>query len=718
MGHLSKLLREGADALRGMSPEDQAATIREFRRLAVDGQRAAIRGTKVWRDFTIQRDGDAVDEEKRTVWLSIASEAPYERWWGVEVLDVNANAIRDERLRAGAPLLVGHDTADQVGVVESFEITRDRKLRVLARFGRSARAEEIFRDVLDGIRRNSSVGYVIHELVLEKQEEDTNTYRVTDWEPLEGSLVAVPADFTVGVGRAIDTPTGTANERKTEMNPNEGKTTEIDAATRAKIEAEVRAKLEAEAKAKAEAEANSPENVLKREQERVSAIIAAGDEYARHGGQEVARELVKDPKASIESFKAKMLDKIKTGASATAQPGTGTPAGAGARVRYLYGKLQAFKDVPLEEGGTMKAEEAAYRSGMWLAAAVHNKSWAQKWCREHGMPMLYRDAEGKVHDLAGYDIRAQNENVFSAGGALVPVEMEASIIMLRDTYGVMRRVARSRPMNSDTLKIPRRKTGLTAYFFQDDDGTGITESQKAWDNVNLSTKKLGCLSKVSRDLMEDAVISVVDDLAQEMAYAFAVKEDQCYLIGDGTSTYGGITGINTKFEATAYISRTALASGHNTNVSVDNADITSVMGNLAQYADTPEAVFVCSHLFYHTIFNRLKAIAGGNRLDILGQRPDDEYLGYRIITSEAMPKVSTSLANKVMFLFGRFDLASSIGNRRGIEMQTLVERYAELGQIGLIATERFDVNIHDLGTTSASDVNGGRGPISAGFGTT
>jgi phage head maturation protease len=92
--------------------------------------------------------------------------------------------------------LVGHDTADQVGVVESFEITADKKLRILARFGRSARAEEIFRDVLDGIRRNASVGYIIHDLVLEKQEEDVATYRVTDWEPLEGSIVAVPADPT------------------------------------------------------------------------------------------------------------------------------------------------------------------------------------------------------------------------------------------------------------------------------------------------------------------------------------------------------------------------------------------------------------------------------------------------------------------------------------------------------------------------------------------
>jgi hypothetical protein len=38
---------------------------------------------------------------------------------------------------------------------------------------------------------------------------------------------------------------------------------------------------------------------------------------------------------------------------------------------------------------------------------------------------------------------------------------------------------------------------------------------KGWDNVRLSTKKIGALAKVSKDLIEDAVISVVDDMAQE-----------------------------------------------------------------------------------------------------------------------------------------------------------------------------------------------------------
>src|SRR6185369_8440017 len=138
-----------------------------------------------------------------------------------------------------------------------------------------------------------------------------------------------------------------------------------------------------------------------------------------------------------------------------------------------------------------------------------------------------------------------------------------------------------------------RKTGLTAYFFNDDDGTGITASDKSWDSVNLAAKKLGVLSRVSRDLVDDAIINMVDDLAQEMSYAFAVKEDNCLFIGDGTSTYGGMQGINAKIEGTAYASRIALTTGHDTFAEVDATDLTNVMAGVAAFAK-PGSVWITS----------------------------------------------------------------------------------------------------------------------------
>lgn len=58
----------------------------------------------------------------------------------------------------------------------------------------------------DGIRRNVSVGYMIHKATLVETREDQEIYRVTDWEPHEVSLVSVPADASVGVGRAMEDP--------------------------------------------------------------------------------------------------------------------------------------------------------------------------------------------------------------------------------------------------------------------------------------------------------------------------------------------------------------------------------------------------------------------------------------------------------------------------------------------------------------------------------
>jgi len=101
-------------------------------------------------------------------------------------------------MRSGAPLLVGHNCDDQVGVVESVEIGDDRVGRAVVRFGRSKRANEIFNDVTDGIRKFISVGYDVLKVV----KEGDDIYRAVSWMPVEISIVPVPADVTVGIGRS------------------------------------------------------------------------------------------------------------------------------------------------------------------------------------------------------------------------------------------------------------------------------------------------------------------------------------------------------------------------------------------------------------------------------------------------------------------------------------------------------------------------------------
>jgi HK97 family phage prohead protease len=158
------------------------------------------------RFLTFELDRASIDKAARTVALSFSSEAPVERWFGSEILDHTPSAVRLGRLNNGGALLMDHDRSDQIGVVESATIGKDKKGRAVVRFGKSARAEEIFQDVLDGIRRLVSVGYRIHKTETKQEGGGVESVRVTDWEPFEISIVSIPADDSVGVGRGAVPP--------------------------------------------------------------------------------------------------------------------------------------------------------------------------------------------------------------------------------------------------------------------------------------------------------------------------------------------------------------------------------------------------------------------------------------------------------------------------------------------------------------------------------
>jgi HK97 family phage major capsid protein/HK97 family phage prohead protease len=141
------------------------------------------------------------DKDDRTIELAFSSEEPVERYFGQEVLDHTPTSLRLGRLNDTGALLVDHNPSDLVGKVEQVTLGSDRIGRAVVRFGNSVRAQEVYQDVIDGIRTGVSVGYQIHRLEEEKTE-DVSIFRATDWEPMEISLVSIPADASVGVGRS------------------------------------------------------------------------------------------------------------------------------------------------------------------------------------------------------------------------------------------------------------------------------------------------------------------------------------------------------------------------------------------------------------------------------------------------------------------------------------------------------------------------------------
>lgn len=169
---------------------------------------------------------DNVDTDSRTVELSFSSETPYGRWFGDEILCHDEECINLERFNNGlGTLLFNHDRDAVVGHIEKVWV-EDNRGKALVRFDKDEQSETIFQKVQSGTLQGVSVGYSIkHYEVLDKKDSVSNngrfkgpdTYVVTDWEPLEISIVSVPADATVGVGRSaeeIHTSIDTQEEEK------------------------------------------------------------------------------------------------------------------------------------------------------------------------------------------------------------------------------------------------------------------------------------------------------------------------------------------------------------------------------------------------------------------------------------------------------------------------------------------------------------------------
>jgi HK97 family phage major capsid protein len=346
----------------------------------------------------------------------------------------------------------------------------------------------------------------------------------------------------------------------------------------------------------------------------------------------------------------------------------------------LYSSLKNFKDREIE-GRTVRAVDQAYTAGMWFKATIFDNVEAKDWCKSRGISIQ----------------KAQGEGVDSAGGFLVPEELMHNIIVLRETYGVFRQECQVVPMGSDTLNWPRRTGGLTAFFTGEN--TAVIESQAAWDNVNLTAKKLGVLTRMSNEIADDAVVSIADWLVGEIAYAFALKEDDTGFNGDGTSTYGGMRGVTTLAVDSSHTACKLTATSA-TLTSLVLKDFTGLMGTLPQYALPGAKWYMSQQMFYQAVAT-LTAGSGGNRLDILGEGIEKRLLGFPVVIAQKLP-VAAPGSGKVQFLFGDLNKAAMMGERRGVTVKRSDHRYFENDQIGLLGTERFDVNVHDLGDNTTA----------------
>lgn len=251
-------------------------------------------------------------DSERTIELAFSSETPYPRSFGTEVLSHDPADIDMSWIGSGrAPLLTEHDVEEQIGVVQSARLDPDRVCRAVVKFSKNEDGVEALTDVLDGIKQNVSVGYVITGKRLE--EVNGEQVVVCSWSPREISLVSIPADQTVGIGRSENINTEHAEDSVTaDSFERAGQRQEAELANSSQNETGQRANPNTNNNKDKKMETQNIDldavraDSVTTERKRIADITAVAQ---RHGVD--ALEFITSGK-SVDEFRAHVLDSIST----------------------------------------------------------------------------------------------------------------------------------------------------------------------------------------------------------------------------------------------------------------------------------------------------------------------------------------------------------------------------------------------------------------------
>lgn len=555
-----------------------------------------------------------IDEEKRTVRIAVSSEEPVSRSFGDEILDHSSNSIDLEFARSGRmPLLLDHDPTKQIGVVENVELdSSTRRLRANVRFGRNGLAKEVFEDVLDGIRANISVGYAVNKM----DKEGRDSYRVTAWTPMEVSVVSIPADRTVGVGRAAELPPAEPKTETPNMETPMTENTQID------MEA-----VKAEA---ARAAAKDTAEIYR---------LAA-----KHNKRDMADEAV-NKGVSLAEFRGQLLDVIGS------KPLDDANIGLDAKEVRQFSLMKAIRamsnptDRKAQEAAAFEFEaaaEAAKRAGVEAQGLYVPADVLRSWSKR---------------DLNTSDDSSMVAEAYR-GGDFIDV--------LRNASSVMQAGATMLSGLSGDVKIPR-KTAASAASWISTEGGAASESEPTFGQVTMSPKTLGAFTDITRLMMMQSSLDIEALVRNDLTTALALAIDNGALQGAGTSgAPTGIkntSGINTPTAFAAANPTFAEVVAMETAVAEDNA----LMGNLA-------------YILPAGMYGALKTTAKDSGSGQFVVEPGNTINGYRAIVSNQVTAGDLyfgNFADLLIGMYGGLDLTvdpythSTSGTVRLVALQTV-----------------------------------------------
>ena len=343
------------------------------------------------------------------------------------------------------------------------------------------------------------------------------------------------------------------------------------------------------------------------------------------------------------------------------------------------GRLKAFKGA--------NAEERAYRAGMHLKGYQLGDAEARRWCVDHGV-----------------ESRAQAGSINSLGGVLVSDELSSEIIRLVEEFGVVPSEFRRVSMNTDSVLVARRTSGLSARPIGEN--AAPSTSDVTFDNVNLIAKLWGIDNRVPNSLLEDSVIDLADAMAVEVAQSFAEAFDNAGLIGDGGASYHGTVGVAASVVDGTHAASVVTATSRQTFDALTLTDFTNLVARAPLFARRNAKFFISPAGYGSSMLRLMVSNAGNNAADIAGGA-NLQFLGFPVVLCHPLQSALTGTTGTVACLFGDMSQAATYGERRGVTIKTDASRFIEYDQTLTFATARVAMVAHDLGSASKA------GPVCA-----
>lgn len=528
----------------------------------------------------------SVDKDKRTASFSFSSEAPIDMWYGTEVLSHAKGAMRTGVRQENMPLLFNHDRDDLLGVIEDVAIKGDQGVTTV-RFGKDPRGDWAMNQYADDILRNASFLYRVFKYEVD-EDIDPDLITATDWEPYEISLVTVPADASVGQGRAAsESENNVTFISKRAISPSPGVTTMPDGsnaaaaastgaapanqgvvdveaitreANRRAVESERQRQTEIAALAarfglstefverhrskgatleevqraaldEVERQQRDGEGIRAREQTRCSEIEALAKRFNMDG--DFVKKHVTE-KTSVELVRGLVLEAVAVRGGPAKPLSDANVLDLTAKESSNYSLRRAIHAAA--QGDWKEAGFEREVSHALAKARRQEPRSASAFFMPTNLPFQVKGAP-RSRMLDNLSQRAIYQvGTAAQGGNLVGTELLAAdfIEVLRNRTVTGQLGARFLTGLTENVDLPRQNSQTTTYWVGE--STALTESEATFDKVSLRPHVVGALSKMSRLTLQQTTPAIEQLVREDLLLVEALAVDAAALYGTGSSS--------------------------------------------------------------------------------------------------------------------------------------------------------------------------------------